>query len=97
MDIKYKTRIERVEADIWTKAHFVVWTTAVGAGVDRPDMHGIGVNTKALAERLAKAIEAGAVFYNPTVLTDVNGKTFLSVSSRVLARMANADLRRLGY
>jgi hypothetical protein len=66
-------------------------------GVDRPKAGGYRVRTKALADRLAAAMRAGAVFYNVTAQTDVNGRTFASTRSRVLGRRANADLRRLGF
>jgi hypothetical protein len=76
----------------------VKWSSTDPASApDRTDGSGWLVNTKALADRLARAVNAGVVFYEPGLHTDVNGKTFVHAASRVLGRMANADLRRLGY
>jgi len=33
----------------------------------------------------------------PAIARDVNGATYISAASRVLGRMINADLRRLGF
>jgi hypothetical protein len=68
-------------------------------GVDRPQTYGIGINggSRKLAERLVRAIEAGAAYADPEIKTDVNGKTYVQARSLVLARCLNADLRRLGY
>lgn len=69
-----------------------VWT-----GVDRPKTGGYLVRERALAERLKRAMLAGAVYYDAEVREDVNGQTFVATRSRVLGRMVNADLRRLGF
>lgn len=66
-------------------------------GVDRPCTHGFIVSQRRVAERLAQAIKDGAVYANPEVRTDTHGRTYVNATSRVLARKANADLRRLGY
>lgn len=78
---------------------FVVNATVQGIELDRRDTVGYIVTRRAVAERLAAAINAGAVFEvgTPAVLTDVNGRTYLNMSSRVLARTMNADLNRLGF
>jgi hypothetical protein len=95
-------RVEIVWSDAedqWTPGHFTVWT--YWKGVDRPCTHGIGVNGgyggRRLAERLKAAIEAGVVFTDLGVGTDVDGKTYVTSKCRVLARILNADLRRLGF
>jgi hypothetical protein len=75
---------------MWTVRPF--WT-----GVDRPEGVGYGCTTLKVAERLKAAMLAGAVFYDIKIGTDVNGKTYVSAPSRVLARMMNADLNRLGF
>jgi hypothetical protein len=65
-------------------------------GVDRPQ--GTGWIVKhSIAERLVEAIWTGVVLQDPEVCTDVNGKTFVHARSRVSAKYANADLRRLGF
>ena len=66
-------------------------------GVDRPNSGGWGVKDRKMARRLAAAIEAGVVAVPLGVETDINGKTYVDTDSRVLARMMNADLRRLGF
>ena len=80
----------------------LVHVTWPNADVVRKDGTGYlvgGVNPRmiALASRLAEAIDAGAVYYDHEVRTDVNGHTFVSARSRVLGRMMNADLKRLGF
>ncbi len=75
---------------------FVV--TPVWSGVDRPDSASWSTGkNRALAGRLAQAMKAGVVFENPSIMTDVNGKTFVSALSLVRGRALNADLRRLGF
>jgi len=79
------------------KTDIVVSAVVHGVDLDRPETHGYVVANDAIAKRLTAAIEAGAVFHDFEVRRDVNGKTFLGYSSRVLGRMMNADLRRLGF
>jgi hypothetical protein len=66
-------------------------------GVDRRDTGGMLVRGRPLADRLAAAIRAGAAFVPRGVNTDTAGRTYVDTDSRVLARMLNADLRRLGF
>lgn len=75
----------------------VVRARVHGVALDRDETHGYVVKDARMAARLSKAIEAGAVFHDFEVRTDVNGRTYLGYSSRVLGRMMNADLRRLGF
>jgi hypothetical protein len=80
----------------------VVRTFFGSAGVDRPEAiaYGLGKRTDRrhdLAWRLVWAIEAGVVFTNPTVKTDVNDRTYVAVESQVIGRRLNADLKRLGF
>lgn len=92
------TKILRFEPTITERDGEVVVTTHVhGADVDRPVTHGYVCTNRKIAERLARAISAGAVFNVTGVGTDVNGKTYLIYSSRVLGRRMNADLRALGF
>ena len=80
----------------------VVRTFFSKAGVDRSEAMAFGLGEPndrrhALALRLVRAIEAGAVFTAPEIKTDVNGKTFVSAGSEVIGRRMNADLKRLGF
>lgn len=70
--------------------------TPVWSGVDRAEAGGI-VLPKSLAERAARAFKAGAAYKDARVLTDVNGKTFVSYSCLIMGRRANADLKRIGF
>lgn len=77
---------------------FSGWTvTPEWTGVDRPTTHSWTVLDRALADRLAAAVLAGAVYVNPVIATDVNGATYVQARSLVMGKYANADLRALGY
>jgi len=72
------------------------------AGVDRPSTggYGLGADTAAsrkVGARLVAAINDGAVHFDPEILTDVNGATYVSASRRVFGRQLRADLTRIGY
>jgi hypothetical protein len=66
-------------------------------GVDRPCVGGYVLPNKNTADRLASAINAGAVYTGAEIRTDVDGRTYVRASSRVLGRTASADLKRLGF
>jgi len=72
----------------------VFWT---GTKLDRPTTVGIVVEKKSLAERLKKAVDAGAVHTNPQVVRDCDGKSYVQANCKVIGRTLNADLRRLGF
>lgn len=91
--LRYRATIEK-DSDL---AYWTVRATAEGVTLDRPEVLAFGLVNRKTAERLVAAIEAGAVFHNAEVRTDVNGRTYLQATSRVLARVASADLRRLGF
>lgn len=76
-----------------------VRVTYTAPGLDRTDgaAWGLKLTHRALAERLVRAIEAGVILSEPQIRTDIHGRTYVSVSSSILARMMNAELRRLGY
>jgi hypothetical protein len=76
---------------------FTVRASYPHAGTDRVTGRGWSVLDKGLAERMAVALEAGAVLTDATIKTDVNGRTYVAASSQVLGRKMNADLTRLGY
>jgi hypothetical protein len=67
------------------------------APVDRPSTHGFVLGNKRTAQRLVNAINAQVVFDDPVIKTDINGRTYVAASSRVMGKYANADLKRLGY
>lgn len=103
MNARARARIDVKPGSIYPQGEVTVWTVWEGVDVDRPDGHGYLIGpasskaTHKLAERMAAAIDAQAVFYDLEILTDVGGKTFVSARSRVLGRIMNADLRRLGF
>lgn len=70
-----------------------------GVQVDRPRIMGWSLppRKRDLAQRLVRAIHAGAVFDDPQVKTDVYDKTYIDARCKVLGRKLNTDLRRLGY
>lgn len=67
--------------------------------VDREDGYGWALrpNHAALAARLVRAVNAGAVFSDFRMGTDVNGKTYIHANGNVRGRAANADLRAIGF
>ena len=93
MTLKPKAITQRVLNGVLVS---VVWTSSE-IELDRPNSFGFLVRDQALAQRLARAVEAEAVFAAPTVCRDVHGQTYVSATSRVLVRTASADLRRLGF
>jgi hypothetical protein len=74
----------------------VHWT---GAKLDRPHTFGWSTGSSSdLAARLARAVNAGAVFSNPEVVKDVNGKTYVEADQvPMIGRRLNADLTRIGF
>ncbi len=80
----------------FSPAHYSVWPTF--SGVDRPRTSGWSTGkSRPLANRLAKAIRAGAAIDSLEVLTDVNGKTYVGYRHVVGAKHLNADLKKLGF
>ena len=74
----------------------VVWS---GVELDRPNVGGfrMKMNHSVLAYRLAKSINAGAVYEKIEVKRDVNGKSYVQASSKVMGRHLHSDLKRLGF
>lgn len=64
--------------------------------LDRLDAYAWGVRSKPLAERLRRAIDAGAAIEPDRPYTDVNDNRGWHSRSHV-HRTMNADLRRLGF
>lgn len=50
-----------------------------------------------LAHRLKKAVDAGVVFKNVRVATDIHGKEYVTGDCQILSRLMNAELKRLGF
>lgn len=94
-----RPEIVRVEVERDAESGPDFWSVSPiwGGGVDRPNTGGYIVKGGRLAARLESAMLAGVVYEDPTVKTDVNGKTYVAASSRILGRTVNADLRRLGF
>ena len=76
---------------------FLVRAEWTAPNLDRTGATGYLLSNKRVADRLATAIKAGAVFTDPEVKTDVNGKTYVAAGSRVRGRAASADLQKIGY
>jgi hypothetical protein len=81
------------------RMEIAILTTVCGIELDRYDIMGyvVGPRHMALAKRLKKAIEAGAVFTPKGVKKDIYGETYLDYTTHVLGRRMNADLKRLGF
>ena len=69
----------------------------VWAGVDRPDTGGMVVRGMPIARRLERAIRAGSAYVPRGINVDNQGRSYVETEARVLGRMLNADLRRLGF
>lgn len=82
-----KTEVEKDGITLW----------AMWEGVDRKQGHGISVTKMAHASRLKRAIEAGAVFTEAQIKTDMNGQTYIDAKCNVRGRSLNSDLKKLGF
>lgn len=92
--------IEVVPDDGSTAASLRVATRYTGViQLDRRDLlaWGVPLHRRDLAERLKRAIEAGAVFSDAKVVEDIDGNSYLLTTARVTGRRLNADLKRLGF
>jgi hypothetical protein len=69
----------------------------IWSNVDRVNGSGWLVGNMRMADRLRRALLAGVVYSATEIMTDVNGKTLVHGTSKILARHMNADLRKLGY
>lgn len=67
------------------------------AQVDRPSTHAFVLRNEKTARRLVDAINAQVVYADPVIKTDVDGRTYVQASSRIMGKYANAGLKRLGY
>lgn len=86
-----------VTQDLENPKHYIVSADWTVAEVDRPISSSVLVTSKKVAERLARAIEDGVAYPYRGILTDVRGLTYVDAEHNIMARRANADLRRLGY
>lgn len=90
-----KTDISHVEATEDADGRWSVWP--YWTNVDRPRGAGWGGLRPDVADRLMQAIIDGAAHGDPEIRIDTSGNTYVYADSKVSGRMANADLRRLGY
>jgi hypothetical protein len=65
-------------------------------GVDRPEVCAWVVGSE-ISERFKRAIEADVVLEWKGISIDINGQTYWSTSSKVLTRLLDEDLTRLGF
>lgn len=89
-------RVDIVEDDVMPG----LLVKPIWKGVDRPFVGGWGlpIDARPLAERLKRAIEAGAIHSDARIQTDVDGRTYVETTQiRIVGRTMNADLKRLGY
>jgi hypothetical protein len=89
-------RVDIVEDDVMPG----LLVKPIWKGVDRPYVGGWGIpiDARPLAERLKRAIEAGAVYKDARIETDVDGRTYVATTQvRIVGRGMSADLERLGY
>jgi hypothetical protein len=94
-DLQVKASIARMPDHLLVKA---TWSSKT-VKLDRTECISFGLKLThgKLAQRLASAIDAGKIFTNPSIKTDVNGKTYVDARSTVMGRYLNADLKRLGF
>ena len=75
----------------------------VGANVVQPSRletrfsYKLGRGDKALAERTAKAIDAGVLFRNPRVEKTESGKQYVAFTPVSMAKYLDEDLRAMGF
>lgn len=86
----------RNDADLGGE-HIVVSYHLAGSALSFRHSIGLKAKDQALAKRLCKAIEAGAVVKNVRVAKDNQGAEYLASDFCIRMRCANADLKRLGY
>jgi hypothetical protein len=74
-------------------------TVTTSLPVDRPTVHawGLKMTHRRLADRLRRAVLAGAVFGPARVVKDIYGRSYLLTATSVMGHTMNADLRRLGF
>lgn len=88
--------LDRVEIEIDGAGRQIV--VPYWANVDRPVTQKFNCGFKPkLAERLQRAWEDGAAYEYAQLRHDVNYNSYIACDSKVLMRIANADLKRLGY
>lgn len=73
----------------------VAWSA--DTALDRTDGIGISCMTERDADRLARAINDGAVFYDAHLRTDVYGQTYVEASRKVWGKYLHEDLAAIGY
>lgn len=89
--------VARLHDVIVTREGARITVRPIWGDVDRTEGAGIVAPNAKVADRLVRAMRAGAAFRNEQVLRDVHGKTYVNAEHRVSSRTLNADLTRLGF
>lgn len=80
---------------------FTVETHVGGIKLDRDEVMGYMLpdtsSGRKMAQRLRRAIEAGAAFRPTEVLTDIEGQTYLGCKVQVWGKYMNSCLKELGF
>ena len=101
MNLNEVTFTTSITTDPRFPGEFTVRTNVGGIKLDRTDLMGYRLPDTAhgrkLAERLRRAIEAGAVFPPTGVLTDIYGQTYLDYKTQVWGKYMNSGLKELGF
>lgn len=96
MTMKPTARIEMTNEIASGKLCYTVRT--YWKGVDRPVTEGISTgHNMQLAVRLAAAINAGRVYANPHISTDIHGQTYVSARCVLYTRHLNKSLKEIGF
>ena len=97
--VRFEEEVSSIDNAVWLS---VIVEALPVLGVDRQQVHAWGLGapsarTRKLAERMKAAILSGAVFQFSEERRDVNGKSYISSSARLMGRRLNADLKALGF
>ena len=67
--------------------------------MDCPEVDSIVIDARerSLVERIVRCMAAGEFWSDATVIRDVDGRTYVSATGRVMGRYASANLERLGF
>jgi hypothetical protein len=100
MELKQTAHIEKLSGGSLRVTSYV----KIDDVLYRVGAFGLGAEHRGLAERLARAIEAGVVYTNLQLITRTEdtpyvkaGTKYVSCNCTVIGRTMNADLRRLGF
>jgi hypothetical protein len=99
-DLTVTAKIESVSSFLEPLTRHCVWFVwdRRSKPLDRPVTSGISCGSdRALADRLAKAINAGAVTHDVRVTLDSHGQSYVSHGCKVAGRNLSRDLANLGF